>query len=291
MVVSGGGAYDWCMRNTPKPGTPTKTVLITGASSGIGWATAELLVRAGYRVYGTGRAKHPAGPVGVAMRTLDVEDEASVRACVDAVIAEAGAVDVLVSNAARLVHGLVEEVPLGVAQRMFEANFWGAARMVNAVLPGMRARRQGRVVIVGSISNWVTVPLNGFYSASKAALSRYTEALRSETQHLGIRVALIEPSDVTTPIWQKADKLEPRLPEYRALAERMQSAVSGLVNKGLSPAEVGQVIARVVDEKDPAPVYRVGALAKRMPWLRVVIPARSFERGMRKRFGIEKLNP
>jgi short-subunit dehydrogenase len=134
------------------------------------------------------------------------------------------------------------------------------------------------------------VPLNGFYSASKAALSRYTEALRSETYHLGIRVALIEPSDVTTPIWQKAEKLTPRLPDYGPLAERMQSAVSALVGKGLSPAEVGQVVARVVDEEDPSPVYRVGALARRMPWLRVLMPARFFERGMRKRFGIEKLS-
>jgi NAD(P)-dependent dehydrogenase (short-subunit alcohol dehydrogenase family) len=267
-----------------------KTVLIAGASSGIGWATVELLVAAGHRVYGTGRAKEPAGPHGVAMRSLDVEDEASVRACVDSVLAEAGAVDVLVNNAGRLVHGLVEEVPLPVAQQMFEANFWGVARMVIAVLPGMRARRQGRVIVVGSISDWVTVPLNGFYSASKAALSRYAEALRNETYHLGIRVTLIEPSDVTTPIWQKAVKLPPRLPEYRPLAERMQSAVSKLVDKGLSPAVVGQVVARVVDEENPSPVYRVGALARRMPWLRALMPARVFERGRRKRFGIERLN-
>lgn len=290
MVASGGGTYDWSMLNTSKQGRVAKTVLITGASSGIGWATAELLVAAGYRVFGTGRAQDPAGPPGVAMRTLDVADEASVRACVDSVIADAGSVDVLVSNAGRLVHGLVEEVPLPVAQRMFEANFWGATRMVNAVLPGMRARRRGQVIVVGSISNWVTVPLNGFYSASKAALSRYAEALRNETWHLGIRVTLVEPSDVTTPIWQKAHKLAAGLPEYRPLAERMQSAVSQLVDKGLSPTEVGGFIAKLVDEEDPAPVYRVGALARRMPWLRVVMPARFFERGMRKRFGIENLS-
>jgi NAD(P)-dependent dehydrogenase (short-subunit alcohol dehydrogenase family) len=289
MVAEGAGAYDWDMAKTSKQGVAAKTVLITGASSGIGWATAELLVSAGHRVYGTGRARGPKGPSGVHMLTLEVEDEASVRACVDSVLAEAGAVDVLVSNAGRLVHGLVEEVPLPVAHSMFEANFWGAARMVNAVLPGMRARRRGSVIVVGSISNWVTVPLNGFYSASKAALSHYTEALRNEVHHLGIRVSLIEPGDVTTPIWQKAERLAPRLPEYRSLAEHMQSAVTALVDKGLSPEEVGQVIARVVDEYDPAPVYRVGTLAKRMPWLRVVVPAKFFERGMRKRFGIHTI--
>jgi len=263
-----------------------KTILITGASSGIGWAAAELLVAAGHRVYGTGRARDPAGPPGVAMRTLDVEDEASVRRCVDSVLADAGRVDVLVNNAARLVYGVVEEVPLLAAQRMFEANFWGAARMVNAVLPGMRARRQGQVIVVGSLSNWVAVPLNGFYSASKAALTRYTEALRYETHPLGVRVTLIEPSDVATAIWQRAEKLTPRLPDYTALAASMQSAVTRLVAQGLSPADVGRVIAKVVATEDPDPVYRVGALAKRMPWLRVVAPAKFFERGMRKRFGI-----
>jgi len=103
-----------------------------------------------------------------------------VRGCIDWVLAEAGRLDVLVNNAGRLVWGPVEEVPLSVAQRMFEANFWGAARMVNAVLPGMRARHQGRVIVVSSVASWVTVPLNGYYSASKAALSRYAEALRHE---------------------------------------------------------------------------------------------------------------
>ena len=287
MVASGDGSYDSGMLRGLKLSAPAKTVMITGASSGIGWATAELLMAAGHRVYGTGRAKDPVGPRGVSMRTLDVEDDASVQSCVDSVLADAGRLDVLISNAGRFVHGLVEEVPLPVAQRMFEANFWGAARMVNAVLPGMRARREGKVIVVGSISNWVTVPLNGFYSASKAALTRYTEALRHETHHLGVRVTLVEPSDVTTPIWQKAEKLAPRLPEYQLLAERMQSAVSALVDKGLSPAKVGEVIARVVDEDDPDPVYRVGGLAKRMPWLRVVMPARLFEQGMRKRFAIQ----
>lgn len=277
------------MSKSSKQSAVAKTVLVTGASSGIGWAAAELLVAAGHRVYGTGRATAPSGPAGVAMRTLDVEDDASVRACVDSVLAEAGRLDVLVNNAGRLVHGLVEEVPLPVAQQIFEANFWGAARMVNAVLPGMRARRQGQVIVVGSISNWVTVPLNGFYSASKAALTRYTEALRHETHHLGIRVTLVEPSDVTTPIWQKAEKIPPRLPEYQALAAAMRSAVNALVSQGLSPADVGRVIAKLVDDEDPKPVYRVGTLARRMPWLRMLAPARLFERGMRQRFGIERI--
>jgi len=102
-------------------------------------------------------------------------------------------------------------------------------------------------------------------------------------------VTLVEPGDVITPLWQKAEKPAPRLREYKALVERMQSAVTALVANGMSPEQVGRVIADVVDEEDPKPVYSIGAVARRLPWLRVVAPARFFERGMRKRFGIERL--
>lgn len=262
-------------------------VLVTGASSGIGWATAERLVATGHRVYGTSRARDPVGPAGVVMRTLDVEDHGSVQSCVERIVAETGRIDTLVSNAGRLVHGLIEDVPLATAQRMFETNFWGATRMVNAVLPGMRARRRGQIIVVGSLSVWVTVPLNAFYSASKAALTRYAEGLRYETRHLGIRVTVVEPSDVATSIWRKAERFPPRSSDYAGLAERALARLGPIVEGAAPPVEVGRLIADLVGEPDPGPVYRVGTLARRMPWMRVLMPARFFERGLRKRFGLD----
>jgi short-subunit dehydrogenase len=225
------------------------------------------------------------------MLTLDVEDEGSVHGCVGAVLAEAYHLDVLINNAGRMVHGLVDDVPLVEAQRMFETNLWGAARMVNAVLPGMRERGDGQVLMVGSLSNWVTVPMNGFYSASKAALARYTEALRHETMHWGIRVSLIEPSDVTSSIWSRAQKYAARLPGNVPLAERVVAALQSLLDVAPLPTEVARLMVRLVDEKSLGPVYRVGGVARRMPWLRVLLPARCFERGLRKRFGIAEISP
>jgi short-subunit dehydrogenase len=261
-----------------------KVILVTGASSGIGWATAERFQRAGHKVFGTSRSAEARGPFGVTMLPLDVERDDSVRTCISSVLADAGRVDLLVSNAGRLVFGPSEEVPLGEAQRMFETNFWGAVRMVNAVLPGMRARKNGHVILVGSMSSWVTMPLNAFYSASKAALGRYAEALRHETMHLGIHVALVESSEVSTDFWERGLKVPSHIPDYTRIREAIFAGLKPLFANALQPARLAAVIEAIASVADPKPVYRVGGLARRMPWMRVVLPARSFERGFRKQF-------
>jgi NADP-dependent 3-hydroxy acid dehydrogenase YdfG len=263
-----------------------KVVLVTGASSGIGWVTAERLRMAGHQVFGTSRSADAKGPAGVRMLPLDVEHDASVGTCIGTVLAEAGRVDVLVSNAGRLVFGPSEEVPLPEAQRMFETNFWGAVRVVNAVLPGMRARRSGQIILVGSLSAWVTMPLNAFYSASKAALSRYAEALRHETMHLGIRVALVESGEVATSFLARGHTVPSQFAEYIPIREPILAGLKLLFAKALQPASLAAVIEAIAREAEPKPVYRVGGLARRMPWMRVVLPARFFERGMRRQFGI-----
>ncbi len=229
MVAAPRRAYHRCMgkSSSKNPGV-SRVILVTGASSGIGWATAERFQRAGHRVFGTSRCAETKGPPGVTMLPLDVEQDESVRTCISTVLAEAGRVDVLVSNAGRLVMGPSEEVPLADAQRMFETNFWGAVRVVNAVLPGMRARKDGHVILVGSMSAWVTLPLNAFYSASKAALGRYAEALRHETMHLGIHVALIEPSEIATPFWERAHKVPARISDYTPLREPILAGLKPL---------------------------------------------------------------
>lgn len=174
-------------------------VLVTGASSGIGRVTAEHFDAAGYRVFGTSRTPGATSHrAGVHMLPLDVRGESSVRTCVDNVQAEAGRIDVLVSNAGHMVFGPAEEVPLEDARAMFDTNFWGAARVVNAVLPRMRDRGAGHVVLVGSIAAIAAIPMNAFYAASKSALARYAEALRHETARFGIHVVLVEPADFRT---------------------------------------------------------------------------------------------
>jgi NAD(P)-dependent dehydrogenase (short-subunit alcohol dehydrogenase family) len=220
------------------------------------------------------------------MIPLDVEDTASVEACVGAVLDRAGRLDVLVSNAGRMVFGPAEEVPLAEAQRMFETNFWGTARLVDAVLPAMRARGGGHVVVVGSVAAGVTIPLNAFYAASKAALTRYTEGLRHEVRHLGVRVALVEPGDVRTRLWDDGRVVPPRIPAYAALRERVLAGIGPLRASAITPGEVAAAIVEAAEAEAPEPVYRVGAMARRLPWMRVLMPAWVFEEGLRRRFGI-----
>jgi short-subunit dehydrogenase len=224
------------------------------------------------------------------MLALDVEQDDSVQRCIRTILADAGHVDVLVNNAGRLVFGPSEEVPLTEAQRMFETNFWGAVRVVNAVLPGMRARKRGHVILVGSISAWVAMPLNAFYSASKAALGRYAEALRHETMHLGVHVALVEPSEIATPFWERGYKAPSRLPDYKEVRDPVFTALPALFAAAPKPDGLAAVIASVACAADPKPVYRVGGLARWMPWMRVILPGRSFERGLRKQFGLGTRN-
>jgi NADP-dependent 3-hydroxy acid dehydrogenase YdfG len=267
-----------------------KVILVTGASSGVGWATAERLQKAGHKVFGTSRSPEAKGPSGVTMLPLDVEQDESVRTCIRTVLANAGQVDVLISNAGRMVFGPCEEVPLAEAQRMFETNFWGAVRVVNAVLPGMRARKRGHVILVGSIAAWVALPLNAFYSASKAALGRYAESLRHETMDLGIHVALIESSEIATPFWEKANKVPTRFSDYALVRERVFAALKPLFASAPKPDALAAVIEEAACAADPEPVYRFGRFARRMPWMRVILPARFFERGLRKRFGLGSRN-
>ena len=288
MVGGADRAYDRYVGSDNHAREP-KVILVTGASSGIGWATAERFRMAGHKVFGTSRSPEAKGPVGVTMLALDVEQDESVRTCLRTIHADAGRVDVLVSNAGRLVFGPSEEVPLAEAQRMFETNFWGAVRVVNAVLPGMRARKRGHVILVGSMAAWVAVPLNAFYAASKAALGRYAEALRHETTHLGVHVALVEPSEIATLFWERGTKVPSLLPDYLPIRDPVLAALPSLFAAAPKPDGLAAVIESVAYALDPKPVYRFGGLARLMPWMRVILPGRFFERGLRKQFGLGRM--
>src|SRR5262245_29150488 len=168
-------------------------ILITGASSGVGQATALLLAKSGYRVFGTSRTATGSHPE-FEMMPLDVRNDASVKACVDAVLTRAGRLDVLINNAGHEMAGAVEELSLDESKAEFETNFFGVVRLVKAVLPIMRRQKQGRIINVSSLSGRTSIPFLGIYSASKFALEGYTEALRHEVKPFNIHVSLAEPS-------------------------------------------------------------------------------------------------
>src|SRR5262247_2800608 len=210
-----------------------KVVLITGASSGVGQSTARLLSQKGYKVFGTSR--NPAGAEAipaVEMLALDVRSDASVSACVTAVVNQAGQVDVLVNNAAYELAGALEETSLEEARAQFETNFFGVVRMVNAVLPMMRQQKGGHIINVSSLSGMSPIPFLGFYSACKFALEGYTEDLRHEVKPLNIQVSLTEPGFLNTPMKNHRHVGANRIGEYDPWRQRALEAIRGYEEKG-----------------------------------------------------------
>jgi NAD(P)-dependent dehydrogenase (short-subunit alcohol dehydrogenase family) len=260
--------------------------LITGCSTGIGRATATELAKRGYDVVATARRSEVLDDLDVAQRlALDVTSDASVAAAV----AAAGAIDVLVNNAGIGCGGPVEKVPIADAQAMFDTNVWGAARMVQAVAPGMRARSGGTIVNVTSLAGRAVAPLNGYYSASKWALEALSEAMDAELRHWGIRTIVIEPGFIETPILEKPTDHgidEPPYDELRDIWERARETLAG----GAAipgPELVAGVIADALESDEVRLRYPVGADAEMVVAARDSMGYEQFISTMREMLGLD----
>jgi len=266
-----------------------KVVLITGSSSGVGKSTARLLSQKGYRVFGTSR--DPAGAEAiptVKLLALDVQSDASVAACVKAVVNEAGRIDVLVNNAAYELAGALEEISIEEAKAQFETNFFGVIRMVNAVLPSMRQQNHGQIVNVSSLSGLSSIPFMGIYSASKFALEGYTEALRMELRPFNIHVSLTEAGFLKTPMMNKRQVPTGQLKEYDPWRQRAFNAIRNHEQKAPGPELVSQEILRIIASKAPRLRYPIGAQAKFTTRLQRFLPEGAYEWGKRSTFRLDK---
>jgi NAD(P)-dependent dehydrogenase (short-subunit alcohol dehydrogenase family) len=256
-------------------------ILITGCSSGIGRALVLELVARGHQVIATARDSRALRdlPEAVERAVLDVTDEQSISAALD----RAGALDGLVNNAAWSVMGPVEKVPLEVVRRMFEVNLFGAARMIQAVAPGMRARGSGVIVNVSSLAGRVVPPLGGFYSASKFALEALSEALHLELSHFGVRVAVVEPGYVDTPFRAKAGQFGTDDPPYNELQRQWSGSDDKLVGGARpGPEGVAVAIADAVEGRDDKLRWVVGKDSELVLGARRAMDDREFEAAMRK---------
>jgi len=268
--------------------TMTKQVaLVTGISSGIGRITAVSLAEAGFRVFGTLRSRDQVPPPGVEAVQLDVRDEASVRAAVEGVIARAGRIDVLVNNAGSALLGAIEETALTEAQALFDVNFFGAVRVTRAVLPHMRARGSGRIIIVSSVVGFLPAPYMGFYGASKHALEGYAESLDHETRGFGIRVVLVEPGFMRTQLDQKQSEAGERLDAYAAVRARVTQGIVANLRAGDDPALAARAVVRAATAKKPRLRYPVGRGAAVLAILRDLLPAGAFDRSFRREFHLD----
>ncbi|WP_163999216.1 SDR family oxidoreductase [Pyxidicoccus caerfyrddinensis] len=238
-----------------------KVVLVTGASSGLGRATAARLVQRGHRVYGTSR--QPAGETDWPMLTLDVCSDGSVEACVGEVLAREGRIDALVNNAGYAFIGAVEETRLEDARAQLETNFFGALRMMLAVLPTMRARGSGHIVNISSLSGAVAVPFLGAYAASKHALEAMSEALAHELRDTRLRVTLLEPDGMRTRIGFHHPHVEhPELaPRRKRLVSLLERATR---EEGNDPDLLARVVEQVIEDSAPPLRIAIGEGAKRL---------------------------
>jgi NAD(P)-dependent dehydrogenase (short-subunit alcohol dehydrogenase family) len=241
-----------------------KVALVTGASSGIGAATAVRLAAAGYTVYGTSRRGAAAGKPAFEMLALDVTSDASVEAVVGEVLRRAGRIDLLVNNAGFGV-GLAgdEESSVAQAQAIFDTNFFGTVRMTRAVVPHMRRQAAGRILNIGSGLGLVPMPYMAVYSASKHALEGYSESLDHELRTRGVRVVVIEPGVTKTPF--DANLLEPdsKIEEYRAPRAALNKRYLEIIAAGDAPEAVAEVVLKAANAARPKlryPVGRIGSL-------------------------------
>ena len=265
-----------------------KTALVTGASAGIGRASAEALARAGFTVFGTSRkpSETIAGPVS--MLACDVTQEDSIASVVTHILSCTGRIDVLVNNAGLGLFGGAEESSAAQVQHLFDVNLFGAIRVINAVLPTMRAQGQGRIINMSSALGFVPAPYSAHYAASKFALEGYSESLDHEIRAFNIRVSLIEPGTVTGSFDQNALEPDRKMAEYDAA----RAWVRGFIQKALLTAVTPEDVAGAVRLAATAPRqqlrYPVGTVAKQVSLLRRLTPARVFDRVLRQQFGLPR---
>ena len=268
-------------------------VLLTGASSGIGYDVAPLLVRYGYTVYGAARRVEKIEELaseGVKALSMDVTDEASMEAAVQQIIDAEGRIDVLINNAGYGSYGAIEDVPIDEARRQFEVNLFGLAHLTQLVLPHMRARGRGRILNISSMAGRITMPLGAWYHATKYALEAFSDALRMEVEEFGIDVVIIEPGGIKTP-WGliAADYLEEssRNGVYAAQAQHVAANMRKLYSPSSSlsePKVISRTILRALEARRPKTRYLVGFGAKPSVFLHTVLPDRLFDKVARRIF-------
>ena len=240
--------------------------VVTGCSTGIGYATAQRLARDGFDVVATMRDPSScdlAGQDRIEVRTLDVTVDGAPDELVAAVLAERGAIDVLVNNAGLGGSGgAVEDTSLDIFREIMETNYFGALRCTKAVLPSMRERGSGWIVNVTSQAGRLAMPAMGPYCGSKWALEAASESLASEVEPFGIKVALIEPGAIMTAIWSKVDMTPPSGP-YAPLLNRLAKVVMTELMSASTPDEVADCIAEAITTSEPRLRWLVGQGAER----------------------------
>src|SRR5947209_14528989 len=277
----------------------SKAVLVTGCSSGIGYATAEELLGRGWKVYATARKPESVSVLeakGAKLLALDVTDEESMRRAVDTVTEAEGAVGVLINNAGYSQNGAVESVPIDEVGRQFDTNVFGLIRMCQLALPGMREQGWGKIVNIGSMGGKLTFPGGGLYHATKYAVEAVSDALRFEVRGFGVDVILIEPGLIVTNFGETSSASVgvegdggPYAEFNRRVARLTSEAYKGPMAKlGAGPEAVARTIARALKSARPKTRYPVTPSARLMLMQRRLMTDRMWDLVMRSQFPTPK---
>jgi NAD(P)-dependent dehydrogenase (short-subunit alcohol dehydrogenase family) len=284
--------------------TQPKSVLITGATDGLGKALALLLAERGYRVFAAGRSPEKLAQLDSIAReknlalesiALDVCSDASVHLAVQTVLGKTGAIDVLVNNAGVNYTAAVEDLSMEDWRAQFETNVFGVLRVTRAVLPRMRERRSGRILMMSSLSGLVTPPTQGAYSSSKHALEGLSNALRMELYPFGIDVVLIEPGYIITGIQKTAAELsKPYLEKggpYAPLYTKFFTSVNDMRTKSkYTPEDCARVMLHAIETPRPKARYGVTSLAPFVKWSKRLLTDAAIDGMLRRRYRIDREN-
>ena len=230
----------------------SKTILVTGASSGFGLLIANKLHKSGYNVIGTSRNPEKyVSKLPFKIISLDLDSEQSINTFPERIFKEIGQLDILINNAGFLVSGIAEETPIELGRQQLETNFWGTIKVTNAVLPYFRKQKFGKIITVGSIIGLVSFPNAAYYAASKHALEGYFKALRYELNEFNISVAMIEPAAFKTSILDNSSSTLNKIEDYNPLRGKIEKFTSNLAEQAEDPAMVAEKVLRVVQADKP----------------------------------------
>ena len=260
--------------------------IVTGASGGIGEATARALYAAGYRVFGTYRRPPATKSPGIEYLACDVTSDESVKAAAGEVLSKTGRIDLLVNNAGVGLFAGAEESSLEQAQSLFDVNLFGVIRMTKAVLPTMRQQGAGRIVNISSVMGLIPAPFWALYAATKHALEGYSESLDHEIRGSGVRVVLVEPAYTRTSFEGNAYHGDQQLDVYESARSNAEAAFRDAMTNGDAPELVASAVVKASTAVTPRRRYTAGWTARQVSLLRRFVPESAFDRSLRKQMGL-----
>ncbi|MEM7007127.1 MAG: SDR family NAD(P)-dependent oxidoreductase [Pseudomonadota bacterium] len=263
-----------------------KTVLVVGASSGIGEAIAKRLIAKSHVVYGTSRDATRVSVDGVIPLSLDVFKNGSIAQAIETIVEQQGRLDALIYSAGFYITGAVEDTEMDRLREQMHAYFFAAVECARHALPHMRAQKSGRLVFMSSTAGTVAIPFHAAYSASKGALGRWTEALQYELEPFGINASYIEAGPIQTNAGQAMKAAQNDKSAYFERAANAETSFKDSLSKGLPPDRIARVVSDAIDRRRPKVRYRVGGAGAWFPRLQAMLPETIFRTLMQSAFKI-----